>query len=104
MTGTDESMQQFLTDFLEATRSPRLDTATDAFKLGYYLSRAQDAYSSHGDGALRAWVATQTPISKSTAYRVINVYKRLVSGKFSLSLDELNNIHLAALCELCVPS
>ena len=52
-----------------------LGTAQNAWKMGEILSNVQRKLAKAGSGTFVAWLESETPASRSSAYRYMNLYK-----------------------------
>ena len=75
------------------------DAATDLWRMGEILADAQQQLASYGTGTFQAWLEDEAHVSRSTAYRLINVYRAFDCPKLGQT-----SFAVAALYVLAEPS
>jgi hypothetical protein len=88
----DQPTQDALQHQAEQLRSLAQTTATNLWEMGQVLAEAQKRLAALRTGTFMRWVESETGLSHSTCYRLINVYKaftRPTVGRITLSTTVL---------------
>ncbi|NIN67176.1 MAG: hypothetical protein GTO63_21255, partial [Anaerolineae bacterium] len=73
--GLDGSAREVLQSHARTLSELSRRTAKNLWKMGKILADVRERLASHNGGSFKHWVENEAGLSRSTAYRLINVYR-----------------------------